>query len=420
MQTSTTRAVCPARRTAGRVPGAACAASAERRSARGRARARVALSRVRVSRTRRCADMAGEERRTAAKRRSPALRGALAPRGPHRRSRSRSAGLCGGDDLRACSGIELFDTQLFAAAVLLEGQLAEMATGEGKTLAAAAAAAVAGARGRAGSRDHGQRLSRRAAMRRRSPAVLRGARTQRRHDHAGQLAATRAARPTPATSSIAPRASSSSIICATGLRSAPRRSRRSRAAPLALTGAARAEPLLRGLCMAIVDEADSVLIDEATVPLVLSEAPPTRPAQRADLWQALAIARQLAPGERFPCWTYHARRVDMTPRGEERRAVLAASLGETWRSRRRRNELLTTALAALNAYRTGSRLSSFATADRDHRRRDRADRAGTRVVARSARPDRAEGRLPRRVTRRAPSRRSRTSVFSRVICASAA
>ncbi len=55
-----------------------------------------------------------------------------------------------------------------------------------------------------------------------------------------------------------------------------------------------APPLLsRGLCVAIVDEADAVLLDEARTPLVIARARPD-PAQRARAWRALDLARRLA------------------------------------------------------------------------------------------------------------------------------
>jgi preprotein translocase subunit SecA len=48
---------------------------------------------------------------------------------------------------RRSLGIRPFDTQLMGAAVLLEGWLAEMQTGEGRTLTAGLAATIAGAAG---------------------------------------------------------------------------------------------------------------------------------------------------------------------------------------------------------------------------------------------------------------------------------
>jgi preprotein translocase subunit SecA len=60
-------------------------------------------------------------------------------------------------------------------------------------------------------------------------------------------------------------------------------------------GSARQAPVLRGLCMAILDEADTILIDEARVPLVLSQ-PAAGVAEDAFLRQALAIAREMQEG----------------------------------------------------------------------------------------------------------------------------
>ena len=49
---------------------------------------------------------------------------------------------------------------------------------------------------------------------------------------------------------------------------------------LSRQGAARTRLVLRGLFYAIVDEADSVLIDEARTPLIISGAGPVRPGAR--------------------------------------------------------------------------------------------------------------------------------------------
>ena len=55
-------------------------------------------------------------------------------------------------------GLKPYPTQQLAAWLMLQGRMAEMATGEGKTLATALAAAVAGAGRRAGARADRQRL----------------------------------------------------------------------------------------------------------------------------------------------------------------------------------------------------------------------------------------------------------------------
>lgn len=51
--------------------------------------------------------------------------------------------------------------------------------------------------------------------------------------------------------------------------------------------------IARGLCVAIVDEADAILLDEARTPLIVAEGRPD-PAQRARAWRALDLARRLS------------------------------------------------------------------------------------------------------------------------------
>jgi preprotein translocase subunit SecA len=111
--------------------------------------------------------------------------------------------------------------------------------------------------------------------------------------------------------------------------------------------AASRSELLRGLCYAIVDEADSVFVDEARTPLIISSE---RAAADAGPWQAaLELARRLGPG----AYTIleRERSVPLTPTGQ--RAVERASAGQggIWRHRKAREELVQLALAALHLYR---------------------------------------------------------------------
>jgi preprotein translocase subunit SecA len=106
---------------------------------------------------------------------------------------------------------------------------------------------------------------------------------------------------------------------------------------------------MRGLCMALLDEADSILLDEAEVPLILSRAAP-QAARRAFLWQALALARRLDEGRDFVL--HRADRVaTLTPAGEERVATLANGLGGPWQRPRYRREAVHVALVGLHACR---------------------------------------------------------------------
>jgi preprotein translocase subunit SecA len=106
--------------------------------------------------------------------------------------------------------------------------------------------------------------------------------------------------------------------------------------------------LLRGLHYAIVDEADSVLIDEARTPLIIStEVAPGDEAVVAA--QALDLARQLALGEDFVI-VRSERRVALTEAGHQRVVDLCKALGGVWAGALRRDELVTQALSALHLF----------------------------------------------------------------------
>ncbi|HXI37461.1 MAG TPA: preprotein translocase subunit SecA [Burkholderiales bacterium] len=114
----------------------------------------------------------------------------------------------------------------------------------------------------------------------------------------------------------------------------------------ALAGGTRAQRLLlRGLQFAIVDEADSVLIDEARTPLILS-APGDASGEVATYRQALELAHGLGEDD-FERGDTH---VELTAAGEAKLAELAAPLGGIWSGPRRRNRLVLQALTALHVF----------------------------------------------------------------------
>lgn len=102
--------------------------------------------------------------------------------------------------------------------------------------------------------------------------------------------------------------------------------------------------LLRGLHVAIVDEADSILVDEARTPLIISE---TQPDPHGADWyrRAIGYAEKLARGEHFEINAH--REVWITPEGEQRIAELAADQPGIWGSALWRRELVEKALSAL-------------------------------------------------------------------------
>jgi preprotein translocase subunit SecA len=110
-------------------------------------------------------------------------------------------------------------------------------------------------------------------------------------------------------------------------------------------GDARARRLLlRGLRYAIVDEADSVLIDEARTPLIISG-----PAQGNDevhmIRQALELSKELRQNLHYLLESAE-RRITLTDEGKAHLRQTALALGGLWKATIRREELITQALTA--------------------------------------------------------------------------
>lgn len=106
--------------------------------------------------------------------------------------------------------------------------------------------------------------------------------------------------------------------------------------------------LLRGLYYAIVDEADSVLIDEARTPLILSAQ--TQSEEQVKVCrQALFLAGQLREGVDFLIHP-RERQLELLDRGEHRLGEIAEPLGGLWSGKRRRRELVTQALSARHLF----------------------------------------------------------------------
>ncbi|MCM8594076.1 hypothetical protein [Accumulibacter sp.] len=118
---------------------------------------------------------------------------------------------------------------------------------------------------------------------------------------------------------------------------------------LAGTGRRTGQPaLLRGLFYAIVDEADSVLIDEARTPLIIS-SDVEDPHGRGLYEQALALAASLNEPEHYVLRP-NERSVELTDAG--RAAVAGFACGQTglWTIARAREELVEQALSARHLF----------------------------------------------------------------------
>ncbi|WP_194463171.1 preprotein translocase subunit SecA [Bradyrhizobium sp. CCBAU 53340] len=109
------------------------------------------------------------------------------------------------------------------------------------------------------------------------------------------------------------------------------------------------ELVLRGLYFGIVDEADSIFIDEARTPLILSATAGASEAQE-QCARALEIAAGLDSGRDYLIELVE-RRVSLTAAGRERLGELAHKSSGVWTSVRAREELVTQALSALHLFR---------------------------------------------------------------------
>ncbi len=239
-------------------------------------------------------------------------------------------------------GQRAFDVQLVGAHALLDGQVAEMATGEGKTLTAAIAAAAAAL---GGTPVH--------------VVTVNDYLARRDADHARPLFDLLDLTVGVVVGGMPPEARRAAYRCdatwctnkdlafdymrdrlALGRRLGPVMRR-----AVALAGGATAEPLLRGLHFAILDEADSVLVDEARTPLILSGATPAA-RDPATFDALLRCAGGLEPGADYRL-DEAERRAELTARGRDRTGA-APGLPE---EAEEREALLADALVALHLLR---------------------------------------------------------------------
>jgi preprotein translocase subunit SecA len=115
-------------------------------------------------------------------------------------------------------------------------------------------------------------------------------------------------------------------------------------------GGSRADAMvLRGLCFGIVDEADSVLVDEARTPLIISGGSDAEQLEEEVYHQAVDMARKLELGTDFVI-DERERHAVLTEVGEERLEGLAKPVGGIFKGPHRRGEFVSRALAALHVF----------------------------------------------------------------------
>jgi preprotein translocase subunit SecA len=110
-------------------------------------------------------------------------------------------------------------------------------------------------------------------------------------------------------------------------------------------GGARTDRLcLRGLCFGIVDEADSILIDESRTPLIIADAGDNS-YEKQVYREALDLAGRLEADRHYTA-DRGAKTLTLTQKGKDRLSRLAGPLGGVWHGERRREELVRQALVA--------------------------------------------------------------------------
>ena len=267
------------------------------------------------------------------------------------RARLRLFGLQGARRVEACAlvdrhcreqlGISPFDGQWLAALMMIDGRLVEMATGEGMTLVAGLAAAVSALAGR---RVH--------VITANEYLVGRDAEWLKPlYESLGLRVAAAHESDTPAERRKAYRADVVYACARTVVFDWLRDRAAGHPEADSLDASARrlvrpgdAEPVLPALDVVFVDEADSVLIDEASVPLILS-AERRDADSRSRWWQAWRLAGDLVEDEHF--------RLDRAQRAarlsDAGRTRLGAAPGR-WLSERHLAECVEMGLTARHLY----------------------------------------------------------------------
>jgi preprotein translocase subunit SecA len=243
-------------------------------------------------------------------------------------------------------GMRPFDVQLMGAAALFAGKLSEMQTGEGKTLTAGLAACIAGVAGLPvhvvtvndylAERDAAQMQPLFAFFGLQVGTIVTGMDLPAR-------ARSYACHVTYCTNKELVFDYLKDRVAAGGRASRAQLRMRAHLGPRAEAGL-----LLRGLHFAIVDEADSILIDEARTPLILAEKGDS--AGDPEIYrEALRLAGTLDAARDFELISAR-RQLHLTDAGRAALAELCRDLGPAWTAAHGREHLVSQALRALHLY----------------------------------------------------------------------
>lgn len=105
-----------------------------------------------------------------------------------------------------------------------------------------------------------------------------------------------------------------------------------------------------GLHFAIIDEADSILIDEARTPLIISATSESAPLDIKLFQKAITLGHSLNLDEHYTI-DNKKQQINLNEKGSELLLTLTNNLGPEWASRLRREEMINQALTAHHLYR---------------------------------------------------------------------
>ncbi|QQE11367.1 DEAD/DEAH box helicase [Planctomycetota bacterium] len=109
--------------------------------------------------------------------------------------------------------------------------------------------------------------------------------------------------------------------------------------------------VMRGLAAAVIDEADSILVDESVTPLIISGDNPS--GQEEDAFhEARELALKLVENVDYKI-NAKFKEVELTKQGKNHLEVLTEDMGGMWQSGRMRNEWVTQALTAAHMFHKG-------------------------------------------------------------------
>jgi preprotein translocase subunit SecA len=242
-------------------------------------------------------------------------------------------------------GMRPFAVQIMGAAAMCRGAIAEMATGEGKTLTASLAASIWAWAGRPVhvitvndylvARDAEEMGPVYKMLGLRAGHIIHESAPSERIDHYRRDVVY----------------TTSKELVADFLRDqialGNLRTSTQTAIGMLMSGGTLSGLMVPGLARAIVDEADSLLIDEAVTPLIISNSPDDEP--NASHYRAADELAQLLDDNRDFVVDRTVRSVDLTLRGQNRLEMLSQG-SNFWKGKRRREELVTQALCARHCF----------------------------------------------------------------------